>query len=181
MKLLDYPSFAGLKACMAGRTETCMLSVHLSCFSLKTDATETRLFKTLERATAAAQERQRDRALSFSSLPGGQGDQSPARHHMDISEAAPQGAAAAGPTPPALDLKTLCHLISALNTSFVDFDFSCVAPCPALALLRQPVRSSPPPPPAQLPPTRQCTPIHTPPRAGAAERAALCAWPAWTP
>ena len=122
MKLLDYPSFAGLKACMSGEN----LGVHLACFSLKSDTSENRLYKQLERATAAAQARARERTLSFSSLPPAMGDASPVRHHMDIAEAAsPLDFSSPAPAP-TLELKTLCHLITALNASFPDFDFSCV-------------------------------------------------------
>jgi hypothetical protein len=125
MKLLDYPPFAGLKACMSGHDTP--LAVHLACFSLKTDTSEPRLYKQLERATAAAEARARERTLSFSSLPSAQGDASPVRHHMDIAEAAaPLNFSPPAPAPPTLELKALVHLISVLNTSFPDFDFSCV-------------------------------------------------------
>ncbi len=124
MKLLDYPYFAGLKACMqsAGGSQE-NLAVFLNCFSLKTTETETRLYKQLERATRESTDRRRERTLSFSSLPPLPGDQSPVRHHMDMSaaEPLPQALSAAAP---ALDIKTLCHLISVLNTSFPDFDFA---------------------------------------------------------
>jgi hypothetical protein len=63
---------------------------------------------------------------------------------------------------PALDVKTLCHLISVLNTSFPDFDFSCV--CAARgrghAGLAGPAPSLSPPrdflPPRSLPTASGC-------------------------
>ncbi len=123
MKLLDYPYFAGLKACMQSAGPSENLAVFLSCYSLKPTETESRLYKQLERATRESTDRRRERTLSFSSLPPLPGDQSPVRHHMDMSAAEePQRALSAAA--PALDIKTLCHLISVLNTSFPDFDFA---------------------------------------------------------
>ncbi len=178
MKLLDYPFFAGLKACMSGRENAVSLDVHLACFSLKSEDRQKDLYKQLVCATAAAQARARERSLSFSSMPPALGDASPVRHHMDIAESAAPLDSSPPSAPPTLELKTLCQLITALNVSFPDFDFSCVrgplggAPCypPTPPPSRRPHRPRSPTRPARLP----CTPL-----AAAAARATLCACPAW--
>ena len=136
MKLLDVPTLVGLRSCMNGGipgvtdSSPQRLTTYLSLFSTKTTSSDSDLFRKLMGDLKVSLERRRNRALSMTSIQddidGRRGAQSPLRNVLDIGEEPPFLDTAPQQPPDSMDIKTLWHLISVLNASFPDFDFSCV-------------------------------------------------------
>ncbi len=135
MKLLEVPTLVGLRSCMNGGipgvtdSSPQRLTTYLSLFSTKTTSDDSTCYRKLAGDLKVSLERRRNRALSMTSIQddidGGRGAQSPLRNVLDIGEEPPY-LDAPPQAPDSMDIKTLWHLISVLNASFPDFDFSCV-------------------------------------------------------
>jgi len=152
MKLLDFPTLAGLRTCMSGGSTASdsLLDVHLAVYSMKNTSEENTDFKKFNDAFKQSTALHRSRAQSISSIADDNRSYSPPRNVLDIAFDEP----ITDVQPPLdvkhsqMDVKTMWLLISVLNTNFPDFDFSCVAiqHSPGYHFFSYLLPSSPPPP-----------------------------------
>ena len=128
MKLLDLPALTVLRQAAEASGD---LSLHLSCYSLKSTTSDTKLAKQLASALEEERNTRRQRAVSFSSVMSG----APALDDGDEGAgvaALASGGAHAGGNLDVLRLennatarRTLFWLISLLNAAFPDYDYRC--------------------------------------------------------